>query len=569
MTEAHATLEPNGGSTPVEQTAPPAGRARDGLLPRLRTALLLRLFGTSLYGLLLRPRGRAELVAPAADPWGGDADRANAIFQGRYRFAHSEVQVFNRPPWSVAPPSAEWQAEAASFGWLRDFRDDGGEAAQKGARELIRTWIDAHTRWSPVAWRADVTARRLLAWCSHADFLLRGADPAFRTRFLASLSRQTRHLERAWRTAPAGAGTLAALAGLMVAETCLGRGNRAARTLPRHLESELRIQVLGDGCHVTRNPSDHAAVLRDLIWLMASLNAAGAPVPLAVQGAIDHMAPMLGFFRHGDGALALFHGGVEEDPAVLAETLAALPARVRPRSAAPYAGYERLSAGNAVVLMDAGPPAAPPFDGLAHAGTLAFEFGVGRERLVVNCGHRRGERWRQASRSTAAHSTVVVGDTNSTEVQPGGLGQRPLRVTVRRLEDDGNLWFDAEHDGYFEHFGLYHRRRVYLSAEGTTFRGEDIVEGPGKGEESPAFAVRFHLHPDVQVSLAGEDGALLRLRSGTGWRFRSAGAKLALDESVYLGHADEVLRSEQLVLTGHVAAGGSTVKWAFAKIETG
>ena len=568
MTEAHAAAEEHGGPAPEERTQARSGPARGTLAGRLRTAALQRLFATRLYGLLLRPRGRAELTARAADPWGGNADRANAIFQGRYRFAHSEVQVFNQPPWTVAPPSTEWQAEASSFSWLRDFRDDGGEAAQKGARELVRTWIDAHARWSPVAWRPDVTGHRLLAWCSHADFLLGGADTVFRSRFLASLARQTRHLERAWPTAPAGAGMLAALAGLMVAETCFGRGSRAARTLPRRLETELRGQVLGDGCHVTRNPSAHAAVLRDLIWLMASLNAAGAAVPLSVQGAIDHMAPMLGFFRHGDGALALFHGGVEEDPALLAETLAAVALRVRLRSAATYAGYERLSAGNAVVLMDAGPPAALPFDGLAHAGTLALEFSVGRERMVVNCGHRRGERWRQASRATAAHSTVVVGDTNSSDVRPGGLNQRPHRVTVRRQEDDGNLWFDAEHDGYFERFGLFHRRRVYLAAEGTTFRGEDIVEGPGEGEAAPTFAVRFHLHPDVQVSLAGGDGALLRLPGGTGWRFRSVGAQLALDESVYLGRASEVRRAEQLVLTGRVTAGGSTVKWAFAKIET-
>ena len=133
---------------------------------------------------------------------------------------------------------------------------------------------------------------------------------------------------------------------------------------------------------------------------------------------------MLGFLRHGDGALALFHGAIEEDRATIAETLAlAQPARaerggpkVGPRiiapspDAAPFGGYERMVADKTLALFDCGPPPPDPFAACGHAGTLAFELSVGRDRMVVNCGHRAGEHWRTASRATAAHSTVVVGD---------------------------------------------------------------------------------------------------------------------------------------------------------------
>ena len=472
-----------------------------GTLRQLRTALMARWFASRLYPVLLRPGRPAGLVRNAADPWPGDADRANALFQGRYRFAEAEVRAPNRPPWQVDPPTEEWAAEASSFAWLRDFRAYGGEAARRGARGLVGSWLQSHGEWDALAWQPDILGRRLLAWCSHADFLLDGAEPLFRRAFHRSLARQARHLERAWPLAPEGPTRVAALAGLVVAQACVAGADRHARTSRDRLEMEVRTQILGDGCHASRDPSAHLRVLRELIWTQTALDAAEVSPSPALRTVIDHMGPMLAFFRHGDGALAAFQGGNEERRAVVAETLAALPERLRPRSAAPSGRYERLTAGPVLALIDAGAPPADPFATDAHASALAFEFSIGRERLVVNCGHRKlvpaqaGADWRHACRATAAHSTLVLGNTNSAEIRDVGLGARPGDVTVRRQEDDGNLWLDLEHDGYLERFGLFHRRRFYLASDGTSLRGADLVDGPGRARERPHFAVRFHLHP--------------------------------------------------------------------------
>ena len=79
--------------------------------------------------------------------------------------------------------------------------------------------------------------------------------------------------------------------------------------------------------------------------------------------------------------------------------------------------------------------------------------------------------------------------------------------------------------------------------------------------------MRFHLHPDVKVSLVGEGaGALLRLPGGAGWRLRAAGAVMRVAESVYLGRRNEVMRSEQIVLSGPLTGGTTIVKWALSRI---
>ena len=545
---------------------PAAPAPKPGALRQFRHALLRSLFASSLYRLSLPRSGAARLAAQPADPWPGDPGIANAIFQGQYRFGGTEVQLVNQPPWSASPPAPEWAAEASGFSWLRHFRAGGGEAARQGARELVRSWIETNAEFDPLTWRPDVMGHRLMAWSSHADFLLDAADPPFRQSFLADLDRQARHLGRSWKLAPAGAERLAALAGLTLAAHTLDPAGPRARGLDPHLTAAIGEQVLADGGHASRNPSQHLAVLRDLIWLNAGLEAAGGPVPSAVIGAIERMAPMLAFFRHGDGRLALFNGAWEGEPEEIAATLDRAGHTKRPLATATHSGFERLAAGKALVIVDAGAPAPAPFDAQAHAGTLSFECSVAKQRMIVNCGHRGGHDWQQASRATAAHSTLSLGGTNSSEVLNDGLGNRPGQVRISRREDEGNLWLDAEHGGYVGRASLFHRRRFYLVADGTELRGEDVIEGSrAESRAGLGVTVRFHLHPDVQVSKTGE-GALVKLPSGEGWQFRAAGASLSIEETVYLGVRGQIRRAEQIVLASEVQAAAATLHWALTRI---
>src|SRR5439155_26605378 len=124
-------------------------------------------------------------------------------------------------------------------------------------------------------------------------------------------------------------------------------------------------------------------------------------------------------------------------------------------------------------------------------------------------------------------------------------------VLCRRQEVDGNLWLELSHDGYQQRFGLIHHRRLYLAATGEELRGEDKLAGKGRGQ---AFMIRFHLHPQVQASLLQNASVLLKLPSGAGWRLRSSGGSIALEQSVYLGRAGEVRRSQQVVISDKVDA---------------
>jgi uncharacterized heparinase superfamily protein len=177
-------------------------------------------------------------------------------------------------------------------------------------------------------------------------------------------------------------------------------------------------------------------------------------------------------------------------------------------------------------------------------------------------------------RFTAAHATAIIADTNSSElVRGGGLDHPAANVQAHRSEQDGATWLEASHDGYRSLFGVTHKRRLWLSADGADLRGEDTLAGSdGKPVKPTAsgrkFAVRFHLHPDVKASLAQSGAsALLRLPSGQGWKVRASGATMTLAESVWLGDGRRTRRTAQIALVGALGPDGAKVKWAFTRVE--
>ena len=176
-----------------------------------------------------------------------------------------------------------------------------------------------------------------------------------------------------------------------------------------------------------RRPLTQLTVLRDLIDIRAALHAGGVETPVDLQTTIEQMAPMLRMFRHGDGGLALFNGAQEGEGWQVETVLQRAGGRPRALSLAPQSGFQRLQAGRTVVLIDAGRPPPPTLAREAHAGTLSFELSIGRQRLIVNCGtHPAGHRWSRAYRASAAHSTLVVNDTNSSKISADGALSRVL-----------------------------------------------------------------------------------------------------------------------------------------------
>jgi uncharacterized heparinase superfamily protein len=539
----------------------PARRA-----PDWRAALTELYFANPLYRFTLAGRAPERLERLPPEAWPGDLARGGAILSGTFVCAGHTLHG-ERPDWFAADLDEAALAELHGFAWLDDLAATDGEAARRRARDLIADWLDHADRWHRIAWSPAVLGRRIAAWLAHARFVARGDADGLGPRILASLARQLGHLVRILGRGPQGAERFLPIRALIYGILCGVADGRHLHEALQALDAELDIQMLQDGGHIERSPAALASLLAVLIDIRDMLTAAGRAPGVILEDAIAGLTPVLQMLRHGDGGLALFNGAGEGSPArfdAIVQRAGLPPHTPRPNAAM---GFQRIDAGSTSVIMDAGAPPPPGFDRSAHAGALSFEMSHARERIIVNCGaHPVADAgWRLAQRASAAHSTAIVDDTNSVEIDAaGGLGARPLHAECTREAADGNVWLTAGHDGYLGRFGLTHRRRLYLTASGEDFRGEDSFFGDHRGH----IAIRFHLHPEMQVSLIQSGGAaLLRARSGAAWRLRASGAAIELAESIYLGRRGEARRSEQIVLTAPLAGDTASIKWALRRVD--
>jgi uncharacterized heparinase superfamily protein len=513
------------------------------------------------------------------DLWPGDAARGARLLRGEFEWLGTvrplrPSEADGTADWGPSGGSPAWRAAAHGFAWLRDLRALGTDAARLRGRALAADWL-ALAAGDPLADAPEVAGARISAWLGHWDFLAATAEDGFRRQLMQRMAADARGVVAGLPAEAAHRGALVALKGGMAAAVALEEETWLARCV-RFLPQELERQFNPDGGHVERSPAQLLAALQDVIEIRNLLHGSGVEAPPNLAAMLDRAAPALRLLRHHDGALALFNGTRDEGAAIIDLVLTQAQSRGRAPAALPETGFHRLAASRTLVLVECGAPPAARRDAaagglprgadrFAHAGTLSFEMSIGKDRLIVNCGAApaaEGE-WRDAMRATAAHSTLVLADTNSSELKPEGLGRRVETVEADRQEANGAQWLEAVQDGWLRQFGLRHRRRLYLSESGDDLRGEDMLE-PDREVQVPGFAVRFHLHPSVVASLqTDEAGVLLRLPSGAGWRLRAKGARVAIEESIFL--ASEPRRSQQVAL--HAEAGASSVQWAISRVS--
>ena len=480
-----------------------------------------------------------------------------------------------------------------SFSWLADLAASAPrEDCITVAERITGLWLDANAvpakgaAKSP-AWDVEHAGLRLLAWLVHAPLVLAGQDGALKPRLLAAIAETAEWLDRKTVRHGAGLGQVAGWAAVTAAGLLLPEGR------PRRLYGEAAlIKSLGelvaeDGGNLSRCPAAQMDAIRILTDLIACYEAVDLEAPDALWVMRELLVPPLLALRHGDGALGSWQGQAAISADKVASLIAATGIRTRAINDPQHWGFQRLRGGKTQVQFDAGPPPRARHTRTGCASTLAFEMSDGTSRLIVNCGGSAlagglvPARIGQGLRATAAHSTLVLDDANSTAVMLHGKlgkGAETVEVERRTITRKGReaTRVEASHDGYAARFGLTHSRILTLSGDGAELAGEDLlVPVSRKGKRGKiGFAIRFHLGRGVETRLSEDGrGASLLTSDGKLWQFRlrgdAAGAadvKLGCEDSLWVDGEGRPHATEQLVIEGLTSRGGGQFSWLLKKM---
>lgn len=554
----------------------------------IRWAYRLGVPGHALAAPFRRPQA-VRVLATVASPNRGDRAAGTALRAGHFLIHGVRLPIASFDFSAPARHAPGVERVVHSFGWLADLAASAARAEASSVAERIATlWLHSHRDIGKgPAWEAEYTGLRLMAWLVHAPLVLGGTDKTLKSRMLAAIAETAGWLDKRAPKEPAGFGQVAAFAGVVAAGLLLPHGK------PRRLFGEAGlVKALGDmvgedGGVLSRCPAAQLDAIRLLTDLLACYDAVDIAPPPALAVMREVLVPPLLALRHGDGALGNWQGQGAISAERVSAAIEASGVRTRPLALAAGWGYSRIKAGDTLLQFDTAPPPRAKHARVGCASTLAFELSDGPQRIIVNCGGAAlagglvPARIGQGLRATAAFSTLVLDNANSTAVQLNGqLGKGVETVELERRQIASRRGreatrIEAAHDGYAGRFGLSHRRILTLSGDGTELAGEDILVPVGKSGKRGkiAFALRFHLGRGVEVQLAPDKrGASLLLPDGRLWQFRLGGDRgeaeaitLSAEDSLWVDGEGRPHATEQLVIEGLALRSGGQFSWLFRK----
>ena len=494
--------------------------------------------------------GRIELLG-VSRALGGPPDR------------HSADDGHWEADWAQASAPQPWRFHLHYWDWAWALTSDPDRS---GARNLFtvlwQSWQESVAAGWGAAWLPYPAALRAWSLCGLHRPLVAGSQ--IEAPFLACLAAHAGFLRRNLESDVGGnhlIKDLKALAGLAVFfadERLLGRA------LDR-LDRQLAVQVLGDGGHYERAPAYHCQVLADLTDVADLLLATGRQPGPELLTAIRRMHHWLSCVLSPDGQVPLLNDGCPIEAGFLAALrpgIAALRpgiAAAAPLLALPDSGLVRAAMGHWHLLADVGAPCPDELPAHAHADTFGCLLHVDGVPLLVDTGtstYAPGP-VRDYERSTAAHNTVEVDRTNSTEVWAAFRAARRARVhNIVAEADQSVLRVEAAHDGFRAIPGRpWHRRRWSLTKAGPQV--DDLILGSGP-HTSVVRRLRRVLppspgssEPDMAVDLGANRGLFSwrhLAKAGAGAMLGDPDVKAVVTAAPYDTHADPTTRT----LTGTV-----------------
>lgn len=476
-------------------------------------------------------------------PWKGSVDNARALISGEFCENMGGEEPYDDFWMCIQRLSPNVQRRMHEFQWLRDLANyDEQDEAAEFARKLMDEWWHYEFDHPEFVNTVTIRAERLVYCLNFYDLIFHNAPKRWKRKqqnhyfsellLLGDILRRKEHY--------AGFSTMKAL---LFSSFMFPAMRFYKRPVYRILDKALAVRFYADGGHRTRSPEFHRWDIATLIELRSVLKQKQIPIKpdfdLAMQRGLDALATM----THGDGRLACFHDSIEQPVDKFINLwLSWRKPKPLPQQTLPKTGFVHLKRSESTIIFDVG---YKPVSRLHHhSSPLSFEFSRHGARVIANCGAYRGEEeaWKEASYSTAAHSTLSI------DAYDAWTGQEESTVASFKAgfcsveEQNENVTLVADHYGYADYFGIVHEREITLSQDGAVVQGIDRIREVPQKLIQPEFAaesifIRFHLHPTVSIEKIVPEAVVLRLKNDELWHFSLEGEVKVpqVEESIYLG----------------------------------
>lgn len=372
---------------------------------------------------------------------------------------------------------------------------------------FLEAWLHQHVDKNQInqrsdAWHPYCISRRIPVW---TWLILNGAPPDdLKSKLLTCLTQQVRYLANNLETDIGGNHLLENYHAILI-YCALFPGTFAdqfERNFLEKLQREMEQQLTANGEHFERSPMYHCHILANALILRLAYLAMGREVPSFLILQTASMIQFVSQILHPDGEIPLFSdSGFGEALSIHSiRQLVQLCGLDWPETTATeLAGdYWIHREDNDLLVVDAGPVAAPSLPAHGHCDTVGFEASIAGQRWFVDSGNFDYEAgsMRHYCRSSLAHNVITVNRQNHCSVWSKFRMGKRSRILERKSGRAGERsWFDCN---YCLVTGQ-HARRMFICCPDYWLCIDNVFLAPGSSSNT-AVEGWLHLSPSVKFA---------------------------------------------------------------------
>ncbi len=321
------------------------------------------------------------------------------------------------------------------------------------------------------------------------------------------------------------------------------------------------------GVHKSYNILEHSKFINNLNELKNILLFFNMKQSSYFDEIILKMTSILNQYFHNDGSLPLFNGANNIYTKIIYNSLNKDTYLAKREFANVNNGIAFYGDKNKKLFFDVVQPNKDMISANLSAGTLSIEWSGFGEKIFTNCGASESfGKNPEYLRYSAAHSTIILQNTNISEITEGNPHIKfPQSVVFRKESNNEMEIFEGSHNGYIKKFNKIIKRKLIVFINKNKLEGEDTFISYKNTQERLIFHIRFHLADDMTYNFTNnKKNIILKTKLNNIWLFKSD-AELVIEDSILVDN-NFTKPTKQIVIKGIIFDNKTIRKWSLEKI---
>ncbi len=451
-----------------------------------------------------------------------------------------------------------------SFDFLNFSSRLGGKIGINLSKDTIFDWFNNNKRKLGFPWSEDLPSKRLINLLYNYEYINSSSKINDRKKIDAIIYFHIQRILLDFNSKKINYITSFDLIGYLLASAILKKINIKKIEYIKYI---IDSQVDKLGMHKSYNVLEHSKFINNLIEIKSILLFFKFKKLNLFDEIILKMTSILNEYFHTDGSIPLFNGSNNIYTKKIYDSLNKDNFLKRRKFNNVDNGIAFYSDKDKKLFFDVIQPNKDLISSNLSAGTLSIELSGFGEKILTNCGASENfGKNPEYLRYSAAHSTIILQNTNISEIREGNPHIKfPQSVVFRKEANDKYQTFEGSHNGYLKKFNKIIKRKLNIYRNIQKLEGEDSIISYKEISSRLIYHIRFHLADGIIFNFTNnKKNIILKTKLNNIWLFKSD-MELVVEDSILVDN-NMTKPTKQIVIKGVLSDKKIVKKWSLEKI---